>query len=143
MRKKINKNNRSEWRSACPINISLERFGDKWSLLILRDLMFKDRHEYKDFLQAEEKIATNVLSDRLKQLESHGIIEKRPHAEDARKVNYQLSEKGMDLAPALIEMIIWAAKYENTAAPPSVVREMKSNRDSFVTGLRQVWKGQG
>ena len=64
-------------RSDCPLNISLEIFGDRWSLLIIRDMMFKERHDYKEFLQSEERIATNVLSDRLKRLERHGISRRK------------------------------------------------------------------
>lgn len=131
---------KSERRSDCPLNISLEIFGDRWSLLIIRDLMFKERHDYKDFLQSEEKIATNVLTDRLKRLECYGIIEKEPNAADARKVIYQLTAKGMDLAPVLIEMIIWAARHEDTAAPPAVIREMTRNREKFVSEMRRRWK---
>ena len=127
-------------RSDCPLNISLEIFGDRWSLLIIRDLMFKDRHDYKDFLQSEERIATNVLTDRLKKLECHGIIEKEAHVADARRVNYQLTAKGIDLSPVLIETIIWAARYEETAAPPAVIREMTRNREKFVSDLRRRWK---
>jgi DNA-binding HxlR family transcriptional regulator len=136
------KKRKSERRSDCPLNISLEIFGDRWSLLIIRDLMFKERHDYKDFLQSGEKIATNVLSDRLKRLECHGIIEKEVNAADARKVNYQLTAKGIELAPVLIEMIIWAARHEETAAPPAVIREMTKNRKAFISDLRLRWKKQ-
>ena len=129
-------------RSDCPLNISLEIFGDRWSLLIIRDMMFKERHDYKEFLQSQERIATNVLSDRLKRLERHGIIEKEAHVTDARKVNYRLTAKGIDLSPVLIEMIIWAARYEETAAPPAVIREMTRNRVKFVSDLRQRWKAR-
>lgn len=136
------KRKESERRSNCPLNVSLEIFGDRWSLLIIRDLMFKERHDYKDFLQSEEKIATNILTDRLKRLECHGIIEKAVHAADARKVHYQLTAKGMDLAPVLIDIIIWAARHEETAAPPAVVREMTKNRETFLADLRRRWKAR-
>ena len=104
--------------------------------------MFKERHDYKEFLQSEERIATNVLSDRLKKLERHGIIEKEAHVTDARKVDYQLTAKGINLSPVLIEMIIWAARYEETAAPPAVIREMTRSREKFVSDLRRRWKAR-
>jgi DNA-binding HxlR family transcriptional regulator len=123
-------------RSDCPLNVCLEIFGDRWSLLIVRDLMFKRQHEFKDFLAAGEGIATNVLSDRLRRLEQHGIITKAAHPSDARKVDYRLSEKGLDLAPVLMEMVIWAAKHEKTAAPASMVRRMVNDRQSFLADIR-------
>ncbi len=129
-----------EPRSDCPLNIALEIFGDRWSLLIIRDLMFKERHDYKDFLHAEEKIATNILTDRLKRLEYHGIIQKEVNAADARKVHYQLTAKGVELAPVLIEMIVWAARHENTGAPPAIIREMTKNREKFISDLHARWK---
>jgi DNA-binding HxlR family transcriptional regulator len=136
----MTKKTHAKRRSDCPLSVSLEVFGDRWSLLIVRDLMFKERHGYKDFLQSEEKVATNILTDRLKRLECNGIVEKQAHADDARKVNYQLTAKGIDLAPVLIEMILWAARYEQTAAPPEVTRRMTKNRKEFLAELRNRWK---
>ena len=110
-------------------------FGDRWSLLIVRDLMFNKKYEFKDFLAAKEGIATNVLSDRLRRLEQHGIITKATHPSDARRVDYRLSEKGLDLAPVLVEMVIWAAKHEKTEAPPSMVRRMLNDRQGFLADI--------
>lgn len=127
-------------RSACPLNVSLEIFGDRWSLLIVRDLMFRGSVAYKDFLDSEERIATNILAERLRRLEANGVIEKRANADDARKIDYRLTAKGVDLAPVLIEMIVWAARYEETAAPPAVIREMTRDREGFIANLRRRWK---
>jgi len=127
------------YRSRCPINISLELIGDRWSLLIIRDLMFKGTDSFGGFLAAPEKIATNILSDRLTKLEAAGILAKSPNPEDARSVRYRLTEKGMDLAPVLIELIVWAARYEDTAAPPELVAEMTTNRARVIEGLRKRW----
>lgn len=127
-------------RSACPLNVSLEIFGDRWSLLIVRDLMFRDSIAYKDFLDSEERIATNILAERLRRLEANGVIEKRANADDARKIDYRLTAKGVDLSPVLIEMIVWAARYEETAAPPAVIREMTRDREGFIANLRRRWK---
>lgn len=128
-----------ERRSGCPINILLETVGDTWSLLIVRDMMFFGRKSYNEFLNAGEKIATNILSDRLQRLEYSGIIVKQRDPSDARRNIYRLTEKGIDLAPVLIEMIIWAARHEKTAAPPEVVRKMIEDREGFIAGVRRQW----
>ena len=128
-------------RSACPINVVLETVGDAWSLLIVRDLMFKDRKTFQEFMGGGEKIATNILSDRLQRLEAVGIVTKQRDPGDARRYIYWLTEKGIDLAPILVEMIVWAAKYEETEAPAAVVRQMTRNRGEFIAGVRRRWKG--
>ena len=99
-------------RSHCPINFGLESFGDRWSLLILRDIIFRGKRTYGEFLKSEEGIATNILASRLAMLEEDGILEKRPSPEDARKDLYFLTEKGLDLIPVLFEMMSWSAKYD-------------------------------
>ena len=124
-------------RSACPLNAVLETLGDRWSLLIVRDLMFKGRTSYRDFLGAEEGIATNILSNRLRRLEQWGVIERRRDPDDARRLIYGLTAKGINLAPALVEMILWGAKHYHTAAPPSVIRRMTENRGRFLAQLRR------
>lgn len=129
----------AERRSGCPINIMLEILGDTWSLLIVRDLMFFGRKSYNEFLNAGEKIATNILSDRLQRLESSGIVAKRRDPSDARRFLYRLTEKGIDLAPVLVDMIVWAARHEETAAPGEVVREMVENREGFIARIRERW----
>jgi DNA-binding HxlR family transcriptional regulator len=126
----------SDRRSGCPISISLEIFGDRWSLLIIRDLMFENRRSFREFSAAGENIASNVLTDRLERLETAGIIARRLDPADGRRAIYSLTDKGFDLAPMLIEMVIWAAKYEDTDAPPAVVKAMKRDRAGFIAGLR-------
>lgn len=130
----------SNRRSNCPINIALEMLGDSWSLLIVRDLLFTGATRFNDFLGAEEKIATNILSARLLRLECAGIIEKRRDPDDARRYIYRLTEKGMDLAPVLVELILWSAQHEETAAPPAVVRAMRADRVGFIANLRSRWQ---
>lgn len=127
-------------RSGCPINIALEIFGDRWSLLIVRDLMFKGRNTYKEFLEAEEGIATNILAERLQRLEATGIILKQPDPADGRKTIYQLTTKGIDLVPVLVEMVLWSARYEETAAPSEVIRDMRENRQRFISTVRKSLK---
>lgn len=100
-------------RSHCPINFGLESFGDKWSLLILRDIIFRGKRAYGDFLKSEEGFATNILATRLATLENEGILEKRADPGDARKSFFVLTEKGLDLIPLLFEMILWSSKYDS------------------------------
>lgn len=123
-------------RSSCPINVALEVFGDRWSLLIVRDLLFKGRHTFRDFATAEERIATNVLTDRLAKLEAEGLVHRRPDPDDGRRVRYDLTPKGLDLAPVLVEMILWSAKYERTAATPAQIREMTRHKARFIAAAR-------
>jgi DNA-binding HxlR family transcriptional regulator len=124
------------WRSDCPLNVCLEIFGDRWSLLIVRDLLFKKHYEFKDYLAAKEGIATNVLSDRLRRLEQHGIITRSAHPNDARKVDYRLSKKGLDLAPLLVEMVLWATKHEKAMARTSLTKRLSDDREGFLADLR-------
>ena len=128
-------------RSGCPISIALDLLGDAWSLLIVRDLMFKDRRTYNDFLTGGEGIASNVLADRLRKLEEANVIEKRRDPEDARRFLYRLSRKGIDLAPVLVELVIWSARHEQTDAPPAVVRSMRNDRAAFLADVRRRWRG--
>ncbi len=98
-------------RSTCPISTTLDILGDKWTLLIIRDLMFKGKRTYGEFLQSEEKIATNILADRLLTLEKNGIVEKRAFPGNKAKNLYQLTPKGIDLMPILFEIILWGDEY--------------------------------
>ncbi|MEO8620791.1 MAG: helix-turn-helix domain-containing protein [bacterium] len=124
-------------RSGCPIAISLDLFGDRWSLLIVRDLMFKGLCSFTQFSAAGEGIATNVLAERLERLEAAEIIERRPDPEDRRRGVYRLTRKGVDLAPVLVEMVIWAARHGDTDAPPRQLREMTRHRARFLAGVRK------
>jgi DNA-binding HxlR family transcriptional regulator len=128
-------------RSGCPISISLEIFGDRWSLLIVRDLLFKGLRTFREFAAAGEGIATNILTDRLERLECADIITRAPDPEDGRRVVYRLTRKGMELAPVLVEMVLWAARHEDTEAPPSTLRAMQ-DRASFIDALWAQWRGE-
>lgn len=122
-------------RSGCPISISLEIFGDRWSLLVVRDLMFKGLRTFKEFAAAGEGVATNVLADRLERLEAAGIVRRGDDPADARRVVYGLTDKGFALAPVLVEMVLWAAAHEDTDAPPATVRAMRRDRAAFIAAL--------
>jgi DNA-binding HxlR family transcriptional regulator len=99
-------------RSDCPINFSLEAVGDSWSLLIVRDIAFWGKRTFGEFLRSNERIATNILSKRLRKLESEGILTKTVDPDDKRRDIYSLTEKGLDLIPIVMELGAWAAKYD-------------------------------
>lgn len=100
------------FRSNCPINLALEVFGDKWSLVIIRDIMFEGKRNFREFLRSEEKIASNILADRLAMLEKEGIISKTSDPDHKQKYIYRLTSKGIDLLPVMIEIGAWSLKYK-------------------------------
>jgi len=128
------------YRSGCPLNIALEIFGDRWTLLIVRELLFKRRQSFKELLACEEQIATNILSERLKRLEETGIITRRKDPADARRMVYRLTRKGLDLAPIMVEMVLWAHKHEPTSPPPGLIARIKSDRAAFITRLSERYE---
>jgi DNA-binding HxlR family transcriptional regulator len=134
------KKRKAEQRSGCPVSLSLERFGDRWSLLVVRDLMVRGYRTFKDFQNSGEGIATNILTDRLRRLESAGIIMTGVEPADGRRVNYRLTEKGIDLAPVLLELLIWGARHEQTAAPCAVIERMARNREQVLAEVRRRWR---
>lgn len=124
-------------RSDCPISNVLDIFGDKWTLLIVRDLMFKGKQSYGEFLNAEEKIATNILADRLQLLERSGIISKNTDPSHGAKFIYTLSKKGIDLLPMLVEMILWSAIYDaGTAADPAFIERARQDRYALLETIK-------
>ena len=125
-------------RSECPLNASVEMLGDRWSLLIIRDMMLRGFRSYKEFLECYEGIATNILADRLRKLIANGIIATKPDPFDGRKLIYLLSRKGIDLAPVLTEMVLWAAAHEKTGNQP-LVRQMRADKQKVIAKARQRW----
>ncbi len=126
-------------RSHCPVNYALEAFGDTWSLLIIRDIVFWGKNTYSEFLDSEEHIATNILANRLVHLEKKGIIGKKPHPTDRRKEVYFLTPKGLDLIPMLLEMSGWAACHDShTGAPKDFVQLVYANRDRMFALIRET-----
>ncbi|MFM9826362.1 winged helix-turn-helix transcriptional regulator [Flavobacterium sp.] len=123
-------------KSDCPINFALEIFGDKWTFLIVRDLMFKGKHFYGEFLLSEEGIATNILSDRLSLLESNGIISKSSDPSHKQKIIYRLTRKGIDLVPLLVEVIMWSAKYDkDSAVDMKFVKSVKRDKVGMISQI--------
>ena len=127
-------------RSGCPVSISLKTFGDRWSLLIIRDLMVRGFRTFKEFQEGGEGIATNILADRLEKLEGAGIITAEEEQTDGRRVNYRLTEKGIDLAPVLLELLIWGARHEKTGAPCALIAKMEKNRELVLAEARRRWQ---
>jgi len=122
------------------VSVSLEILGDRWSLLIIRDLMVRGYRTFKEFQESGERIATNILASRLKRLEAAKIIRPEADASDGRKVNYRLTEKGIDLAPVLLEMLIWGAQHEETGAPCAMVAKMARQREQVLAEVRRRWR---
>jgi DNA-binding HxlR family transcriptional regulator len=123
-----------EPRSECPISGSLDMWGDKWSLLIIRDLMFAQKNTYGEFLKSDEKISTNILAARLLALEEAGIVEKLDHPDSKAKIWYQLTPKGIDLLPLIVEISVWAAKY--SAIPDGIQRMLDAMKKDKEGALR-------
>ena len=120
-------------RSNCPISYTMDFFGDKWTFLILRDIAFKGKCFYKEFLEAGEGIATNVLSDRLKMMEAEGIIVSKKYEKLKTMKTYALTDKGKALIPILIEMIIWGGTYDkDTDAPPEFIQAALKDRKKVI-----------
>jgi DNA-binding HxlR family transcriptional regulator len=120
-------------RSDCPISCSLDIWGDKWSLLIIRDLIFTKECTYGDFLKSPEGIATNILAARLQTLEENAIISKSDHPDSKAKVLYKLTRKGIDLLPILLEINLWAEKYSSIPEDrKAMLKEVKKDKAGFI-----------
>jgi len=125
-------------RSLCGVSSALDIIGDKWSLLIIRDIMFDNKHTYGDFLNSEEKIATNILADRLLLLEKVGILSKTEHPESKAKFFYNLTPKGLDLMPVLFEMMLWSEKYlEVSERVHLAAKAIKADKDGLIEKFRK------
>jgi DNA-binding HxlR family transcriptional regulator len=134
---------KSKKRSECPLSCSLDVFGDKWSLLIIRDLMFGNKCTYNDFLKSAEGIATNILASRLKGLEENGVIEKSAHPDSKAKNLYKLTTKGIDLLPLIMEVYIWSEKYYEIPTDLKVrIKEAKKDKEKFVKQLTKELKSK-
>ena len=124
-------------RSDCPISYALDFLGDKWSLLVIRDLVFEGKRFYKDFLNSKEGIATNVLSDRLKKLENTGLITSKVYEQLKTQKEYSLTEKGKDLIPILIEIILWSAKHEQgLAVSEEFIVSANQNKEQVIQNIK-------
>jgi DNA-binding HxlR family transcriptional regulator len=124
-------------RSHCPISYTLDIVGDRWTLLVLRDLVIAGKRNFRDFLASEEGIASNILTARLKVLEAHGMVTRRRDPGSGRQVLYEPTAKGLDLLPGLLEFARWGGKYDpQTAAPREMLRRIKQDREAVAREIR-------
>jgi DNA-binding HxlR family transcriptional regulator len=119
-------------KSYCPINQALEVFGDKWTLLIIRDIMFDGKRYFREMLNSDEKIASNILTDRLNKLEQFGILIKTKDAHHKQKNVYSLTEKGIDLMPVMLNIANWSAHHRD------VTEEGKAKVKNYVAGGQEL-----
>ena len=141
------KKKKDELRSHCPINYGLETFGDRWTLLIIRDIVFRGKRTYGEFLKSEEGFATNILASRLEHLIDTGILRREGDETDGRKDIFVLTEKGLDLIPMLFEMVLWSATYDSQSEAKRIMRLVelirKDNRKISQKVIEQVRRGEG
>ena len=131
------RNSDKQRQSGCPITFGLDTFGDRWTLLVIREMMLRGKKTYSDFLEADEGISTNILADRLKHLETEGIIEKARDPENGRSFTYSLTEKGYDLAPIVLEIVNWAGKHDQrSVARKTILRKIEKDRAGFEAKIR-------
>jgi DNA-binding HxlR family transcriptional regulator len=129
-------------RSTCPISAALDVLGDRWTLLIVRDMIFGGARTYKDFLASHEGIATNILANRLSRLQASGIVTSKRDPQDGRSLVYQLTAKGIDLVPLLMELSTWGTRHEQGQPPNGVLDAWKADHQSFMDGVRNSLSSQ-
>ena len=131
---RISNMNSGKRRSECPISYFLDIFGDKWALLVMRDIMLRKHSHYKDFLNSEEKIATNILADRLQKLEAHGLIVKKRDPKKGNQNIYEPTEKAIDLLPSIIALAVWSNRYDpdSALAKMKLTKEQRDNPEAFI-----------
>jgi DNA-binding HxlR family transcriptional regulator len=131
-------------RSTCPISFALEIFGDRWTLLVLRDLLLKSRRRYRELLAGEEGIATNVLADRLRRLEQKGLIRKEQDQQDARQYVYKPTRLAVSVVPMLIEMTVWGARNsKDTTVDRDLLRRFDKEREQLILDLQAKVRRDG
>jgi DNA-binding HxlR family transcriptional regulator len=127
-------------KSECPINYSLEIFGDNWTLLIIRDIMFFDKSCYGDFYQSAEGIATNILADRLRFLVSEKILKKLVSPKNKSKFIYRLTKKGIDLMPIVLDLVEWGTKYNRDSFPKEFMTWLRKDKEGLMKHYREKAK---
>ena len=134
-------------RSGCPINLALEALGDRWSLIVIRDIMFGNRRHFRELLSKnEEGIASNILADRLKRLVARGVLSRRDDPTHRQKAVYSLTEQGIELLPVLIGLGAWGRRYLPTTPQLAIRQQMLEEggpalAEAFMTELRSIHLG--
>ena len=123
-------------RSRCPISVALDLLGDRWSLLVVRDLIFAGKRHFGEFLASPEGIATNILTDRLERLGRAGLVERDGESDRGGRPSYRITGKGLDLLPVLLELMSWSGKHERTGMTPAFRRRLERNRDGIEREIR-------
>ncbi|MDJ1506065.1 helix-turn-helix domain-containing protein [Xanthocytophaga agilis] len=127
-------------RSGCPVSYTLDFLGDKWTLLILRDMVISDKSTYGEFLASEEKIATNILADRLTTLEQYGFVTKKVSPDKKSKLLYNLTEKGIALVPIIMEMGIWGSVFNPPGLNKQLLDQLTTDKDGTIRNFQQKLK---
>lgn len=135
---------KQEFRCDCPITSALDILGDKWMLVILKQMLVEEMQTFKEFTESDEAIATNILASKLKCLEQNGLIERKNHPTNKKTKLYHLTEKGVSLAPVIVELAVWSDK--NLRASNPIMREsdelesMRKNKSRFITKLKSNYR---
>ena len=119
--------------------MALDLLGDRWSLLLVRDMMVRGYRTFREFQRSGEGIATNILSDRLQKLEAAGLVEREAAEQDGRSTHYRLTAEGIALAPVLLELLIWGAHHEQTDVPCAAIEQMEQNRAAVLAETYRRW----
>ena len=128
-------------QSGCPVAYSLDVFGDKWTLVVIRDMLMVGKRHYGEFLESPERIASNVLADRLKRLEDAGIVSKETDPSSQSKIIYKLTPKGVELIPLVLEVVLWGTKHAtHTTTPLELVRKIKKDRAGTIREIVECLK---
>ena len=137
----------TETRSGCPINLTLEVLGDRWSLILIRDIMFGNRRHFRELLSlSDEGIASNILADRLKRLVAHDVLSKRDDPTHKQKAVYSLTEKGIELLPLLVQMGAWGRRHLPTTPELAIRQQLLEEGgppmwEDFMAELRHLHLG--
>ncbi|WP_345330087.1 helix-turn-helix domain-containing protein [Mucilaginibacter defluvii] len=131
-----------ERRSSCPINYSVEIFGDKWVLLLLRDLMFNGKNSFLEFRASDEKISSAVLTEKLNLLLNEGVISKITSPKNASKFIYLLTDKGIEMVPLMVEILSWGSRYNPDGGPKSLLYSIKRNKTKAITEIQDKLRSQ-
>lgn len=129
-------------RSGCPLSYTLDFFGDKWSLLIVRDMALNNKSTYGEFLNSEEQIATNILADRLSMLETNGFVTKQVAADKKSKFIYRLTEKGISLVPVILEIGLWGSTYNPPGLNPNLLQALQQDKEGTIRQIQETLRGK-
>ena len=129
-------------RSGCPLSYTLDFFGDKWSLLIVRDMALNNKSTYSEFLNSEEQIATNILADRLSMLETNGFVTKQVAADKKSKFVYRLTEKGISLVPIILEIGLWGSTYNPPGLSPKLHHALQQDKEGAIRTIQETLRGK-